>query len=79
MIEWVKEWLEEQRRAGKKCLEIKMIQNKPYVYHSTSRYDPETKKPKKVSKYLGRLDQKYGLIRKEDRIPVKSATTVNAH
>jgi len=74
MIEWVKGWLEEQRRAGKKCLEIKMIQNKPYVYHSTSRYDPETKKPKKVSKYLGRLDQKYGLIRKEDRIPVKSAT-----
>ena len=49
-----------------------MIQNKPYVYHSTSRYDPETKKPKKVSKYLGRLDQNYGLIRKEDRIPVKS-------
>ena len=48
-----------------------MIQNKPYVYHSTSRYDPVTKKPKKVSKYLGRLDQKYGLIRKEDRIPVQ--------
>lgn len=73
MLKWVKEWLEEQRRAGKKCLEIKMIQNKPYVYHSTSRYNPETKKPKKVSKYLGRLDQKYGLIRKEDRIPVKPA------
>ena len=71
MIGWVKVWLEEQRRAGKKCLEIKMIQNKPYVYHSTSRYDPVTKKPKKVSKYLGRLDQKYGLIRKEDRIPVQ--------
>ena len=71
MTEWIKEWLEEQRRAGKKCLEIKMIQNKPYVYHSTSRYDPETKKAKKVSKYLGRLDQKYGLIRKEDRIPEK--------
>jgi len=71
MIEWVKVWLEEQRQAGEKCLEIKMIQNKPYVYHSTSRYDPETKKPKKVSKYLGRLDQKYGLIRKEDRIPSK--------
>ena len=74
MIEWAKEWLEEQRRVGKKCLEIKMIQNKPYVYHSTSRYDPETKKPKKVSKYLGRLDEKYGLIRKEDRVPIKSAT-----
>ena len=52
MIEWVKGWLEEQRRAGKKCLEIKMIQNKPYVYHSTSRYDPETKKPKKYQNIL---------------------------
>ena len=72
MIDWVKEWLEEQRLAGKKCLEIKMIQNKPYVYHSTSRYDPDTKKAKKVSKYLGRLDQKYGLIRKEDRLSMKS-------
>ena len=71
MIDWIKGWLEEQRSAGKKCLEIKMIQNKPYVYHSTSRYDPDTKKSKKVSKYLGRLDQTYGLIRKEDRVPVK--------
>jgi hypothetical protein len=69
MEDWVAEWLAEQRKAGEKCLEIKYIQNKPYVYHSTSRYDKETKGPKKVSKYLGRLDQKYGLIRKEDRRP----------
>jgi hypothetical protein len=69
MEAWVLDWLTEQRKAGEKCLEIKYIQNKPYVYHSTSRYDKETKGPKKVSKYLGRLDQKYGLIRKEDRRP----------
>jgi hypothetical protein len=69
MDPWVADWLAEQRKAGVKCLEIKCIQNKPYVYHSTSRYDKETKGPKKVSTYLGRLDQKYGLIRKEDRRP----------
>jgi len=69
MEAWVKEWLAEQRKAGEKCLEIKNIQNKPYVYRSTTRYDKETKGPKKVSTYLGRLDQKFGLIRKEDRRP----------
>lgn len=71
MEDWVKEWLSKQRAAGETCLEIKVIQNKPYVYHSTSRYDPVEKKAKKVSKYLGRLDIKLGLIRKEDRIPGK--------
>lgn len=71
MEDWVKEWVSKQRAAGETCLEIKVIQNKPYVYHSTSRYDPVEKKAKKVSKYLGRLDIKLGLIRKEDRIPGK--------
>jgi len=71
MEDWVKEWLSKQRAAGETCLEIKVIQNKPYVYHSTSRYDPVEKKAKKVSKYLGRLDIKLGLIRKEVRIPGK--------
>jgi len=69
MEDWAKDWLTKQRQAGVKCLEIKYIQNKPYVYHSTSRYDKETKGPKKVSKYIGRLDQKHGLIRREDRRP----------
>jgi hypothetical protein len=71
MENWIKEWLKQQRAAGEKCLEIKVIQNKPYVYHSTSRYDPVEKKPKKVSKYLGRLDKEFGIIRKEDRLPGK--------
>jgi hypothetical protein len=29
MEDWVRAWLEEQRRKGEKCLEIKYIQNKP--------------------------------------------------
>lgn len=79
MEEWMKKWLEEQRRAGKKCLEIKMIQDKPYVYYSTTRYDHETKKAKKVSKYIGRLDQKRGIIRKEDRVPEKPVSIRTIH
>ena len=51
MEDWVRAWLEEQRRKGEKCLEIKYIQNKPYVYRSTSVYDRTTKSPKKVSTY----------------------------
>ena len=62
MEEWVRAWLEERRSQGEKCLEIKYIQNKPYVYRSTSVYDKTTKSPKKVSTYLGRLTQEAGLI-----------------
>ncbi len=67
MEDWVRAWLEEQRRKGEKCLEIKYIQNKPYVYHSTSVYDKKTKSPKKVSTYLGRLTKDAGLIPKGSR------------
>ena len=64
MDEWARAWLEERRGQGEKCLEIKYIQNKPYVYRSTSVYDKTTKSPKKVSTYLGRLTQEEGLIPK---------------
>ncbi len=67
MDEWVRAWLEEQRRQGEKCLEIKEIQGKPYVYRSTSVYDKTTKSPKKVSTYLGRLTKDQGLIAKGRR------------
>jgi len=53
--------------AGEKCLEIKEIQGKPYVYRSTSAYDKVTKSPKKVSTYLGRLTKDQGLIAKGRR------------
>jgi len=67
MEEWVQAWLKEQRRKGEKCLEIKYIQNKPYVYRSTSVYNKATKSPKKVSTYLGRLTNEHGLITKGTR------------
>jgi hypothetical protein len=62
---WAKQWLEEQRSKGERCLEIKVSNGNHYVYRSTSRYDKETKKAKKVSEYLGSLDEKAGFIPKE--------------
>ncbi|MDN7023855.1 hypothetical protein FGU65_02935 [Methanoculleus sp. FWC-SCC1] len=67
MDAWVRAWLEEQRRQGERCLEIKEIQGKPYVYRSTSVYDKTTKSPKKVSTYLGRLTKDQGLLAKGKR------------
>ena len=64
MEDWARRWLEDQRRAGKKCLEIKKLGAKWYVYHSTNRYDPTIKKGHKVSKYLGKLDKEKGFIPK---------------
>jgi len=62
---WAKEWLKEQRLKGTKCLEIKVSNGNHYVYRSTSRYDPDTKGAKKVSEYLGSLDQENGFTPKE--------------
>ncbi|HNL86978.1 MAG TPA: transposase, partial [Methanoregulaceae archaeon] len=69
MEKWVRAWLEDQRVKGEKCLEIKEIQGKPYVYRSTSVYDKTTKTPRKVSTYLGRLTKDQGLLPKGNRRP----------
>lgn len=67
MEEWARTWLKEQRQKGERCIEIKEIQGKPYVYRSTSVYDRTTRSPKKVSTYLGRLTKEHGLIAKGTR------------
>ena len=76
---WVRAWLEERRKSGEKCLEIKYIQNKPYVYRSTSFYNKATKSPKKVSTYLGRLTKEDGLIAKGARGPRNVEIPRNIH
>jgi hypothetical protein len=80
---WAKEWLKEQRAKGEKCLEVKVSNGNHYVYRSTSRYDPGTKGPKKVSEYIGVLDPDKGFIektkdaRKRERITsIKETGTV---
>ena len=74
MEPWAKDWLEEQHKAGEKCLEIKVRDNCHYVYHSTSRYDKEIKKGRKVSVYLGRLDKVHGFIPKGEKPKANKAS-----
>ncbi|MCQ1539594.1 hypothetical protein FTO68_11505 [Methanocalculus taiwanensis] len=72
---WAEERLAKQRETGKKCLEIKYIQGKPYVYYSTSTYNRETKKTKKISEYIGRLTPDRGLLVKGSTRPSQEGTT----
>lgn len=67
MDQWVKEWLKEQRDQGVKCLEVKLQGKSHYVYHSTTYWDKALKKPRKTSKYLGKLDPDKGLIKSGGR------------
>jgi len=62
MDEWAKEWLAEQRKQGKKGIEVKEIGNNHYVYHSTTYWDKQLKKRRKISEYIGKLDRTKGLI-----------------
>jgi len=49
MEECVREWIEEQKRRGTKCMEVKKIGNNYYVYRSTTYWDKKEKKRKKRS------------------------------
>jgi len=62
MDEWAKAWLTEQRKQGKKGIEVKEISNNHYVYHSTTYWDKGLKKRRKISEYIGKLDRTKGLI-----------------
>ena len=77
MEQWANNWLKEQRRQGTKCLEVKVIGNNHYVYHSTTFWDKELKKPIKTSKYLGKLDRNEGLIESRKRKKLVSSDIRN--
>ena len=84
MEEWALEWLKKQRELGKRCLEIKYIQGKPYVYNSTSVYNKETKKTKKVSYYIGRLTPDRGILtkgstRQSQELTANSSRAIASH
>jgi transposase len=72
---WAKDWLEEQRRQGTKCLEIKVSGKNHYVYYSTTHWDKNRKKSVKTSEYLGKLDPIEGFIKSGGR---NRAQTVEA-
>jgi len=73
MEQWVKDWVEEERNKGVKCLEVKTQGKNYYVYHSTTYWDKERKKPRKTSKYHGKLSRKRGLIKPGDRKTIQSS------
>ena len=62
---------------GTKCLEVKVIGTNHYVYHSTTYWDKELKKPRKTSKYLGKLDKNEGLIESRTRKELSSSDIRN--
>ena len=53
--DWVIEWIEKEKENGRKCFDVKRIGNSYYLYYQTTRYNAETKKREKVSKYIGKL------------------------
>ena len=71
MEEWVREWIEEQKRRGTKCMEVKKIGNNYYVYRSTTYWDKKEKKRKKRSEYVGKLTPEGLVEKKEKRVTVK--------
>ena len=71
MEEWVRRWIEEQRRKGEKCLEVKKVGNNYYVYRSTTYWDKREKKRRKKSEYVGKLTPEGLIEKKEKRVMVK--------
>lgn len=54
--DWALEWLEKQRANGEKGLTIEKRGGIHIVKWATTKWDPETKKRKKISEYRGVLD-----------------------
>ena len=75
--EWVKEWIDSEKKAGRKCFDVKKTGNSYYVYYQTTRYNSETKKREKVSGYLGKLVEGVGLVEPE-KVTDEKETVVNA-
>lgn len=63
MEKWIRELIDREKTARGVPLEVKSIGNKYYLYQVTSVYDKETKKRRKISKYIGRIDENGLVIR----------------
>ncbi len=74
--EWVQEWIDSEKKAGRKCFDVKKTGNSYYVYYQTTRYNAETKKREKVSGYLGKLVEGIGLVEPETATDEKETVTV---
>ena len=79
MEDWVKNWLEERRAQGEKCLEIKQNGQGYYVYRSTTFWDKTAKKRRKKSSYIGVLDREKGLVPARKELDVLSSVSVREY
>lgn len=64
------------RREHKHYVDVKVIGGRCYVYESTSRWDPGSKKVKKTAKYLGKITADGNFIRSVPRAPESEAAQV---
>ncbi len=55
--QWVIDWIDSEKKAGKRCFDVRKTGNSYYVYYQTTRYNPDLKKREKVSSYIGKLTQ----------------------
>ena len=69
MEEWVSTWVRARRSEGERGIEIKHFGSSYYVYRSTTVWDRESKKRRKRSTYLGKLDKERGFISSKEGIP----------
>jgi len=79
MEDWVKNWVEEKRAQGEKCIEIKQNGKGYYVYRSTTFWDKNSKKRRKKSSYIGVLDREKGLVPGKKEIDILHHVSVSEY
>lgn len=57
MESWIERVFEKEKAKRKVPLEVKRIENRYYLYMSTSRWDKGLKRRKKLSRYIGRITE----------------------
>lgn len=77
--DWAKEWLRRQREMGKTGLTIEKRGDSHIVKWATTKWDPETKKRRKVSEYRGTLQPDGTLVEpRPQRSHIEAATIVDS-
>jgi len=71
MEKWILDILKQERKIRKIPLEVKELNNNYYLYRSTTAWDKEKGKIKKVSEYIGRITPK-GVINKSKMNEIRS-------
>jgi transposase len=68
---WVKRIVEEEKKKRKMPLEVKMLNKNYYLYYSTTRWDKNEKRIKKVTRYIGRITPK-GVVESRKKYDIRT-------